>query len=739
MFGVAAAARQPIIEVSYDQTHWVPRRQARPLPTFYYHAHFLEMLDFVAEHYAHVLLPGHADYVEAFRRLRRESQCLYVRLVNRKGRVFAADRLRYPELGELRPVLGELRDNGWIMAPGAAHYEDMLAFLTRDEIYRVLLPRMAGLSRSLKKAELVEFALESVDADEFMRSLQTERLFVQKRLSETRFLLFLYFGRVQDGLSNFTLRDLGLVQTRSSGGAYEPRFAEREEALENFYFAERLHRVKGATPAAAGALAAEAPRWPVTNYSSSAALRDKLAFRLGRAAEKAGDPDAALSMYEAGETSRCAEKATRLLLASGRREEAKQRLERCIDAPRSDEEFLVARDIYQRKFEKKRTSVVTDLLRASEVIEIDESKSGSPERAAIEHFEAAGWRAFRTENLVWRTLFGLLFWDELFAGDGAPANSPFDWLPAALKEGRFYDEHAGRIEAKLARVGQQPNAVKHELLRVATLHYGTPNGLFRWRRSANEALFALLDSGCGAALARMLRLMCREYVEVRYGYPDLLVIDGDGPRFVEIKTDGDQVRRNQLMRIQQLREAGFRADVVRIRWTLDPDQVYVVVDVETTGGRGDAHRVTEIGAVKVRDGAIVDRFQTLINPQRPIPPEISRLTGISPAMVADAPYFSDISDQLKTFLDGAIFVAHNVEFDYGFLSREFRRLGRTFRYPKLCTCASMRRLYPGQRSYSLAALCRTFDIELRQHHRALCDAEAAAELLLLVNEKRQES
>jgi DNA polymerase-3 subunit epsilon len=173
-----------------------------------------------------------------------------------------------------------------------------------------------------------------------------------------------------------------------------------------------------------------------------------------------------------------------------------------------------------------------------------------------------------------------------------------------------------------------------------------------------------------------------------------------------------------------------------VRWVLDPRQVYVVVDVETTGGRGEQHRVTEIGAVKVRDGQVLDRFQTLLNPQRSIPPGISRLTGITPAMVADAPAFTDVADEFEAFLEGAIFVAHNVEFDYGFLAREYARLGRRFRYPKLCTCASMRRLYPGHRSYSLAALCRQFDIPLRQHHRALCDAEAAAELLLLVNERR---
>lgn len=228
-------------------------------------------------------------------------------------------------------------------------------------------------------------------------------------------------------------------------------------------------------------------------------------------------------------------------------------------------------------------------------------------------------------------------------------------------------------------------------------------------------------------------------MENRYGYPDLLVVDDNGVRFVEIKAEGDQLRRNQLLRIRQMRAAGFRADVVRIRWRLDPKQTYVVVDVETTGGSGEAHRVTELAAVKVRHGSITDRYQTLLNPQRPIPPGITRLTGISDAMVEGAPLFADIADAFAEFMGDAIFVAHNVNFDYGFISREYGRLGRRFRHPKLCTCSSMRKLYPGQDSYSLAALCQRFDIELKQHHRAMCDAEAAAELLLLVNEKRAEA
>jgi len=107
-------------------------------------------------------------------------------------------------------------------------------------------------------------------------------------------------------------------------------------------------------------------------------------------------------------------------------------------------------------------------------------------------------------------------------------------------------------------------------------------------------------------------------------------------------------------------------------------------------------------------------------------------------MVANAPRFGEIAESFSAFMGDAIFAAHNVNFDYGFISAEFKMIDQTFRHPKICTCSSMRKLYPGHSSYSLKNLCRAFNIDLTSHHRALCDAKAAAELLLLVNEKRLE-
>lgn len=721
-------------DTDLDQTHWAPVRRRAPLPTHYYQQHFEEVLAFVEDRYAHVLSPDESALLESFRALPVDARRLYVRLVNRKGRLFDTARLRYAELGDLRPLVACLAAGGWVAPPGAEHADELLALLTRAELNRLLRPRVPGMSRSLKKGELVALAATHCDPDTLLAEAGSGRLFVQQHLDAIRFLLFLYFGRVEDSLAPFTMRDLGIVRPHDHKAAYEARFADRAEAREHWYFAVRLHALKN-DPARAAALADEVPAWPEPEHAAAARDRDRLAARLGRALERDGNATQALAVYRSGESTPCVERTVRLLLASEQRDEARRFLERCLEDPRNDEEALMAEDLYARRFGGKRTSRLTDELRGAAVIELDESLSGAPERAAAAHFESHGIRAFRSENGLWRTLFGLLFWDELFTAPGAALHSPFDAVPATLMGGDFRQANRAAVDAALALLDDPP-ALRRRLLKTSTGHYGRPNGVFRWRRSMLDTLFAFLDHAPAAAVRAVLENLCADYRRSRYGYPDLLLIDGDGVRFVEIKTEGDRLRRTQLVRLEQLRAAGFRADVVRVQWILDPAQEYVVVDVETTGGRGERHRVTEIGAVKVRGGRIVDRFQTLLNPERAIPGNIVRLTGITPAMVADAPVFADVADAFAAFMGDAIFVAHNVEFDYGFVAGEFERLGRRFRHAKLCTCASMRKLYPGHASYSLGALCEAFGIPLRQHHRALCDAEAAAELLLLVNERR---
>jgi len=159
---------------------------------------------------------------------------------------------------------------------------------------------------------------------------------------------------------------------------------------------------------------------------------------------------------------------------------------------------------------------------------------------------------------------------------------------------------------------------------------------------------------------------------------------------------------------------------------------YAIVDIETTGGRAARDKITEIAVVVYEDGQIVETFESLVNPECYIPYGITQLTGITQEMVEDAPKFYEIAKQVVEVTAGAIFVAHNVRFDYSFIKEEFSRLGYTFSRRQLCTVRLSRQVFPGLPSYSLENLIRHFNIKVEQRHRALADAKATTELLQLI-------
>ena len=163
---------------------------------------------------------------------------------------------------------------------------------------------------------------------------------------------------------------------------------------------------------------------------------------------------------------------------------------------------------------------------------------------------------------------------------------------------------------------------------------------------------------------------------------------------------------------------------------------YLMLDLETTGGNPVRDRITEIAAVRIEQGQEVARWSTLVHPGGPVPPYIERLTGISDAMLADAPGFDQVAAALLALLEGAVLVAHNVRFDHGFLLHEFARAGIKLKTRTLCTVRLSRLLYPQHRSHGLDAIMQRHGLNTLARHRAMGDVEmvlawlhqAAAEL-----------
>jgi len=239
------------------------------------------------------------------------------------------------------------------------------------------------------------------------------------------------------------------------------------------------------------------------------------------------------------------------------------------------------------------------------------------------------------------------------------------------------------------------------------------SNLVRDSKIARDLITLLRSPGRAVPLADAARATMRmEGVaaeRLRHIFGQLL--DGD-PRF---ELDGDSVRL-----AEDPREAAPLGG-------LD----FVVVDTETTGCSAARSRVIEIAAVRVSAGAIADRFETLIDPGCPIPPMITRLTGITRHSVLGQPTFEQAAPGFLEFVGDAVLVAHNASFDRGMLDAELSRtFNRRLRSPFLCTVRLGRLLVPGLPSYRLDALAAHFHVLIANRHRALGDAEATAEIFV---------
>ncbi len=143
----------------------------------------------------------------------------------------------------------------------------------------------------------------------------------------------------------------------------------------------------------------------------------------------------------------------------------------------------------------------------------------------------------------------------------------------------------------------------------------------------------------------------------------------------------------------------------------------------------DAERdLIEIALITWEDGRILEVYETLINPLRPIPEYISNLTSISNRELREAPKFYDVADSIKVRIEGAVFVSHNTDFDLGLLQKKFKELGQEFKVKKICTLKTAQELIPGLKNYHLDALCNFFGIKIFDRHRAIGDAKATLEL-----------
>lgn len=687
------------------------------LPPKYYLDHFREFRSLLDLHYGHFFDDNHRSFLFDFDNLSEDGQCLYLRLMNRRGKFFFSESLQYAEITSFESACRELHEKKFISKLLPHDWPLFIPILSKDKLLELAGQNSIPVKKSWSRDKLRE-ELKDVPFSQY------ENVVVQERREELQYILFLFFGKIQDNLSLYTLRDLGVRKTNKQKATFTSRFQNKEEALSNYFYAKLSQDVSLAPPIS---------EWPQALNSDSLQLREEILLAIAEEHKAIDDIDGCIEVLSHCEAHPGREKRVRLLYMQDRKDEAQKVLHDIFERPFSDVEYLFAEDYFARKFNKERQSILTKTLRDARKIKIDESYFRHPEMGVIEYLKSEGRESYHVENYLWNALFGILFWEELFESDKSAIYNEFENRPKDLDSIRFYELHEADIHRKL------------ELLSLSYImekldeKKDVQNGIFGWHENLKPELELFLGKATLSSVREFLLYLSKDFNKRNSGFPDLVSYSESDVKFFEIKAQGDSLKQLQLLQLLALKKAGFEVEILQVEYAFNPEQLYVVVDIETTGGSLPYHRITELGAVKMRGGEIIDRYQTLVNPERWISREIEQLTGISNEMVRTAPKFSEVADAFDEFTKDAIFVAHNVGFDYGFIQAEFEKLEKRFVRPYICTKAGMKKHYPGLDSYSLKNLTSHFGIGLETHHRALCDAEAAAGLLKLINEKRREN
>jgi DNA polymerase-3 subunit epsilon len=712
----------------------------RELPTFYYHTHFSEFLAFVKGPSAHLLSRKDAAFLEKYENSTHLQQCLLVRLINRKYPIIKRASLRFSEIPGAISMLDELTELGSVRQLCASDVPIFLTQLTKPELanlyHEIAEANAPSILKSANKAAYTQ-SCQHLCNEKIVASDVAKNYVVRATDDFIDYFLFLYFGHNHGKLNQFSMRDLGLMRTREEQAQMQSRFEDYNSAYSCFALQRAYSQAKQLVFEDAHAIINFLTDIPQPSGTQAKATFEKLHYILAKHM-LVFNPMQALALTENLQEPLGQEFWCRQAYKLGLKDAVKEKLNAIIDDPVTDKLLQFAEDFLARKFQQKRTSILTDMLRENNRhLLIDETFKGSVEQGVIAYYHARNIQAWRTENYLWKNLFGLCFWHELFELDGLGLATPFDYLPVCIKHHQFLSVAKEQIHQRLDALTSN-KALLVLLTKHAAAHFGKSQGIVHWHANIIDSIKVLVEHAPLAGLKSQLLAMCGNWNLYNDGYPDIMVLANKQLRFEEVKAQGDTLRRNQLMQLQSLRGFGIDVGITTVDWTLDPMQPYAVIDIETTGGRAGSHKITEIGMIKMVNGEVVEQWQSLINPQRRIPSMITSLTGITNDMVADAPLFADIADEVERFTENCIFVAHNVNFDYGFIREEFARLNRTYRRPKLCTVQQMRKYFKGLKSYSLANLTKHFEIDMQRHHRALSDAVAAGELLKMVNEARQD-
>jgi hypothetical protein len=550
----------------------------RPDGAAYYLDHFRQVLEGVKQRYGFLLCPAERAHVSRIEALREPAQMLYARLVNRKGPCFRLDRLCYPEIPAIETAVEELMAHG-LLVP----CDTSLDAKVRPRLYGcfTLAELRASLAehrppRPVRKGDLLDW-LEAWDGSTaWLTGLLSRHSVLRLPASDAwPFLRFLFFGELRDNLSDFVIRELGFVVTeRVESAKLRPQFETRQAASDAYRMACLYAEFRTLRDVQAPL---DTWRWWQSQAIDRATLAagvttfDRLVDRLGRRLERAGAVTESLSLYATSPAAPARERRARLLLKDGRRHEAVGLLQDMAADASDSEEAYVARQLLARLAKTAQRSEARQYQQSSPHIMLKdtgqnvlEASGQSVETATLGHYRRAGWEGVHSENWLWNAIFGLLLWDIIYDPDVGAFHSPLQYAPADLHDPGFYERRRARIEDRLALLLRDPT----ESFGVIAQHHdakaGIANPFVSWHADLLALIRIVIDRLPATGLGAVLRRFAQDIKRRSRGFPDLFLWTANDYRFVEVKSENDQLSAAQYQWLRFLDKAGIAVSLDRV-------------------------------------------------------------------------------------------------------------------------------------------------------------------------------
>ncbi len=539
---------------------------ARALSEGYYVDNFNVVLDHVSAHHDALLTDAERDFRSTFQRLSQAAQRLYVRLMGRKGPLFRADLLRYPEIESIDVAIGELERAGFADAAPDAGAGELVRLLRKPE-----LAPLSSLPASTKRAEIEEDILACCDPAR-IRAAIPGRIVQLHRQNEIRVFRLLFFGNLDQDLTEFILDSLAITPyERYPIDPGSCPFRSREVVEQTCVLYELRAFARETLPQLPMAALVElADAVPSIGEPVMAQRAGRLLNRIARQLERLGEQDLALGIYERTLTAPSRERQARIHAARGNDTVAIELCESILRASGDESEFefgvkfpiLLSR---RRRFELIGwPEPATERIRYCDaVLPPDDCRV---EESARGYWEAQGHDARYVENSLFPGLFGLAFWDIIFHPVDGAFMHPFQRGPLDLFTPAFRERRRDLIERRLREVEDQA-VMRARVMTAWQTRFPLANHFVFWGRLSEALLSTALERIPPAHLIAVFERLLRDPQHNRSGFPDLIVFPaGGGYRLVEVKGPGDTLQANQRRWLRYFDAHGIPAQVQSVAW-----------------------------------------------------------------------------------------------------------------------------------------------------------------------------